>query len=710
LDLGFIAPTLAVVIGCARAPEAPRLPGVGINVAALSLPGVDDVCYDLEVRGAGGVIWSKGAPSVGRGDSPADTDTVCARQYGNGAGGGVTFVGTCSAAPEDDVDPTTASTVENRVTLWVDGLYKVDGLGHDDVGGWENPCVDGCPLTVTCTENADSRVDFDLTIMRQAQQGFFDFSVNFEDIFCSAKVDCLEAPDGLLSHNGVRDDTVVIGRACTSGANTSTRLLLSRTDFACAGVPTIGLDAYSGGDDGHQGDPEPGSILFQNAIYSASETSGGPSSGPGVVFVNQAIGVDEPPNTDCFVRGYFSAYDAKEGLPEDPVGAGYGTYPAVYFDVKVVTNGAFGCDNQALDSSSVETVYVDLDALNDVDVTALPSGQFRHGSIEMSVADVAPAEPQCPNEGTSLVPRALWVWQTSTFTNAAEKADFFAFAATHAVNAVYLQVALADMPATGADLSPLGRFIAEAATRCIDVELLVGDSRWALDQYRPEVLDLAIAAKHFANALNGAKPTAFHVDIEPHGLDGVTSNGVLYDWDNDGTGGTTNQRPSMMNQFLDTLDAVRGALGGTLRLHADVVFWLDGAAGFNPLQRVIGGVATGAPRSAHELVIDAVDQVHLMAYRDLAFGAGCAEVSCSANGIFDLSEAEVNYARSVGKTAVVGVETGNYGDSISFFEEDVATMEAELAKVSGAYAGHAGFAGFAIHDLVGYRALQAKTP
>ncbi len=382
--------------------QAPRSNGVAINVAPLNLPGIDDACYDLRVAAATGTVWSEGNPAIKRSASPSDGGAICASSYGNAAGGDITYVGSCSADPLDDTNPA-VSGVQNVVTLWVDGLYTVASGVYTDTGDWQNPCASGCPLEVTCAENADTPVDFNLTIMRRARQGFFDLAINFEDVFCSAKVDCLESPQGLVFNNGERDDTVVIARACTAGVGAATRRLLSATEIYCVdagGTTQYGpLDAFNAGSDGNQGDPA-GPLLFQNAIYSGYEqlTDGGtPAKNLGKIYVNQAIGVDVPPNADCYVRGYFTVYDANVGLPADPAGAGFGTYPAVYFDVKVVsagasgaTQGVFGCTNNALDGTgSVDTVYVDLDSLNDVTVGSLPSGSFDGPSVSLNVTDCA---------------------------------------------------------------------------------------------------------------------------------------------------------------------------------------------------------------------------------------------------------------------------------------------------------------------------------
>jgi hypothetical protein len=384
----------AVLLGCGTgtepASEAPR--GFQIAVAPLNLPGIGDACYDLRVSGATGTVWSEGNPSVEK--SAGDAETICASNYGNATGGDITFIGACSASPDDDLDPATAGT-QNRVTLWVDGLYAVAGGSYTDLGDYQNPCTTGCNLDVTCKENEDTAVNFDLTIMRKARQGFFDVAVNFEDIFCSAKVDCRESPQGLLFNAGVRDDTIVIGRACTAGPGSDTRMLLSETEFYCPSSSYSKLlDAFNPGADGNQGDPDAAAtVFFENAIYSGYEqlaTGGASSTSLGKVYVNQAIGVNQPPNADCFVRGYFTVYDANKGLPEDPAGAGFGVYASVHFDVKVVTGGTFGCEDIGLDDNAgVATQYISLTQVNDVNISSLPSGLFDGSSTDMAIKDCA---------------------------------------------------------------------------------------------------------------------------------------------------------------------------------------------------------------------------------------------------------------------------------------------------------------------------------
>ena len=101
--------------------------------------------------------------------------------------------------------------------------------------------------------------------MRDAQQGFFDISVNFEDILCSAKLDCV--PSLLHRPGGARDLTAVLGFACTSGGD-DTCLYTGPVTIDCDG------DEYDTVVDPNQpsGNADfSGSLLFGAGVYQGDE-------------------------------------------------------------------------------------------------------------------------------------------------------------------------------------------------------------------------------------------------------------------------------------------------------------------------------------------------------------------------------------------------------------------------------------------------------
>lgn len=173
-------------------------PGLAITVKPLQLNGIAEVVYGITVKRNGGqVVWAK-------------TD-LASTQFGDGAGG-LAYVGPC-----DGSEGSNPHTVE----LVIQSITEVGG----QPASFQNPAPEGSPVVVTanCQPNRDMPVVFNLTVMREANQGFFDIAVNFSDIFCSAKFDCVDAQGGDMDllHNpttGQRDQTVVMGFACTSGA------------------------------------------------------------------------------------------------------------------------------------------------------------------------------------------------------------------------------------------------------------------------------------------------------------------------------------------------------------------------------------------------------------------------------------------------------------------------------------------------------------
>jgi hypothetical protein len=120
---------------------------VDIGVNGAPPDGASAVCYAVRVsNGDGLVVWA----------DPA----ICSNDYGDDEGGSITYVGFCDSRAPD-----------NTLTLWVTSALGPDGNTLADPKG---PCTDGAregdPLTwtggcareVTCVENYDVPVLFDL--------------------------------------------------------------------------------------------------------------------------------------------------------------------------------------------------------------------------------------------------------------------------------------------------------------------------------------------------------------------------------------------------------------------------------------------------------------------------------------------------------------------------------------------------------------------
>ena len=360
--------------------DGPRL---AIDVAALNLVGVGDVVWDLEVVNGATTpetVWQR---------------RVSSSRYGDGAGS-ASYVGTCDAAANP-----------NTVRVWVVGVYDaaVTDMGAFNSGStadagavagsptpFQNPTTTGAPLTreVVCVEDSDVAVQFDIALMRPAQQGFFDVAVNFNNIFCSAKFDCCndantnDACDtgediALLFTSGAgRGRTMVLGFACTAGTDggDATTLYMDpltfdctspengfTTDFSVTSAAASPGNQCTAGDmagcaavDDPAGLPAADSYLFQVAVYRGAEALLSGTTEAHKVYWNVALGVKAGIG-DCTLRTEATAdnpNDAFDGLVGGVVSAG-AVYPYVSWDVPL---GACAAEPLSFDGTGmVRTRY-----------------------------------------------------------------------------------------------------------------------------------------------------------------------------------------------------------------------------------------------------------------------------------------------------------------------------------------------------------------
>lgn len=377
--------TSLLVWGCAQDDAANEYDGTGVRVvvAPLTLPGISDVCYDLRVTNeAGETVVELGDPRVTKtGEDqalapgsragttasdangvpiPPDAASICASQYGNGSGGDISYVGPCDASSASG-----GGSPTNTVTIWVDGIYGASG----DIGQWHDPCgTDGCALQFDCVENQDVAVEFSFAIMRDAAQGFFDIAVNFEDIFCSAKLDCVD--ELLFRPNGERDNTAVLGFACTGGG-AETCLYTGSVDITCtkddAGnviTETWAIDPSQG-----PGNIQEGSdVLFGAAVYRGEEAFTAFSK----EYWNVSLGLDEEKLSDwdsCTLSWSATASDKPFGVAAPFLTPASSTYPLITWQREFYANGQLTCGSHPLNTpapgenvASVATSYTTVSA------------------------------------------------------------------------------------------------------------------------------------------------------------------------------------------------------------------------------------------------------------------------------------------------------------------------------------------------------------
>jgi len=356
--------------GCAAEAEAPYDgPAIAINAAPLSLPGVEDGCYALTVKNASETVWSKAH--------------ICGHSYG--AGASVSYVGPCDAS----------GTGLHSVELVVEGLCSggpcvdanADGVWDNDMGSYSNPCPAGTPCiqtNIACSENADTRVTFDLAVMREANQGFFDIAVSFNDIFCSAKLDCAypgetASPDDdveirlLHDADGQRGRTAVIGFACTTGTGDDETVLaltdvyVSCYDFDWSSA-TINpdqdgnVDIAAMIDNGEASDPPP---IFAAQISRGTEALGSGGASANMVYWNIMLGYNDIPDENedeagcsVFLEGTaLDGADDNAAIPATPSGV---TYPIIVWNVVLTdVHGDRVCTQHPFDFNVVAPDFVD---------------------------------------------------------------------------------------------------------------------------------------------------------------------------------------------------------------------------------------------------------------------------------------------------------------------------------------------------------------
>jgi len=290
------------------------------------------------------------------------------------------------------------------------------------------------------------------------------------------------------------------------------------------------------------------------------------------------------------------------------------------------------------------------------------SGNARHGRLARGlVAGIAAAlvglshTPTAGASGVAAPPRAMWVW---SFTDAAATV---AFATAHGVSQLF--VAVPPDVTTSSALPRLKELATSARAAGVRLDALGGDPgwvdepQWAVDHWlRP-----AIATGLFAG---------IHVDIEPY----TTSA-----WSTDQAG--------VVSRYLATLSRLRTA-AGSRPLEADIPFWFH-------------QVPAGSGSTLDREIMKRTSAVTLMAYRNTATGP---------DGTLDVAAAELAAAASLGRPVRIGQETNDLGTDPTatkqtFAGMTVSQMQLQLTAVDEGAAAWPTYAGIAIQDAAGFRAM-----
>lgn len=290
--------------------------------------------------------------------------------------------------------------------------------------------------------------------------------------------------------------------------------------------------------------------------------------------------------------------------------------------------------------------------------------------------------------------RAMWIWNFEVITDQAKTDELFAFAQEKGVNLFYMN--------TGNELEgedsavtkyPLlyRAFNAKAHQMGIDVEALDGASAWVRTENQNVPLSRIQRIVEFnaGCSSDAEKFDGIHHDNEPY---------TLPDWDE--------RMVEIADEYLRLCSqSVEICHANNLTYAVDIPFWYDVTAGVDSI------TYQQATKAMNYHIIDLVDYVGVMAYRDFAEGK---------DGIEYHTKDEINYAASVSKDVIVGVETYDVPDKeanppkVTFYQEGEAYMNGEIDKVENYFVNlamkenvaGAGFKGMAIHYYDTYRAMS----
>ncbi len=195
-------------------------------------------------------------------------------------------------------------------------------------------------------------------------------------------------------------------------------------------------------------------------------------------------------------------------------------------------------------------------------------------------------------------------------------------------------------------------FISKANQKDIKVFWLAGEHAWLNSS---EALIQKIQGyNNYQSDYPTAKFAGIHLDIEPHQSDNFDAN-----------------RKELITSLVE-LAAYLKEKYPSITFDYDLPFWLH-----DEVTIYEGGTPITKPAYKH--MIDIANRIFLMSYRD------------TAEAIKNVSKEEIEYALSVEKTIVLGVETkSSEGDNVSFMEESKTEMYAEIIKLAQTVPGETG--------------------
>ena len=274
--------------------------------------------------------------------------------------------------------------------------------------------------------------------------------------------------------------------------------------------------------------------------------------------------------------------------------------------------------------------------------------------------------------------RYMWSWSNTAITNntGSARSDFYSFCTSpfgnpsKAVMNIYYY-AHTDITSNKTNLRS---FLSDAHSKGFKIIFLDGDAAWVtsstLRVYGESVLDSLTAFNAGGTATQRFDGVQY--DVEPYGATGWSTNSVVF-WATFTT---------LLQNCQNKVNAYNATYSpNSIFFEVAIPRWYD---------------TDGSPVTSSTQCQDICDSVAIMDYVD------------TATPLMNDAIGEINYADSIGKKVVVGVETMDVGyDPTSFFEEYNAYMESVIATSESTFKTHASYKGMAIHHYTSYIALAA---
>lgn len=257
--------------------------------------------------------------------------------------------------------------------------------------------------------------------------------------------------------------------------------------------------------------------------------------------------------------------------------------------------------------------------------------------------------------------KGMWLWETDKITaSASEIENLKSFCRSHGVTDLFLQVPYdakrdKDVWTIIWDPSKIKALMSALGAASIKVHALDGDPKYALTEYHGRTKALvAEIIKYNAIVPASERFVGVRYDNEPYLLPSF--------------GGV--QKTSVLKQYLDLLTIIKKMTSSAgLEFGADIPFWFDDRNEFYEPIAEIGG------RPMSELIIDIVDNVGIMDYRTMAYGA---------DGVIEHALSEIKYAEKMGKKVYVGLETLEMPlETLAYFLKNGKGQSLSIEKTEG---------------------------